>query len=91
MRVTKHWHRFPREIVKSPSLEIFKSRLDMVLGNWLSVALLELGANYMLGCINKSVASKFTEVISTSYLRVLSKHWTHIWNVMSSYEPAQYK
>ena len=31
--VTKHWHRLPREAVESPSLEIFKSHLDMVLGN----------------------------------------------------------
>ena len=35
MRVTKHWHRLPREVVESPSLEIFKSHLDMVLGNQL--------------------------------------------------------
>ena len=35
VRVTKHWHRLPREVVESPSLEIFKSHLDTVLGNWL--------------------------------------------------------
>ena len=42
MTVTEHWHRWPREVVESPTFEIFNSRLDMVLGNWLSVALLEL-------------------------------------------------
>ncbi|KAK4827464.1 LOW QUALITY PROTEIN: hypothetical protein QYF61_018257, partial [Mycteria americana] len=41
VRVTERWHRLPREAVESPSLEIFKSRLDMVLGNWLQMALLE--------------------------------------------------
>ncbi|KFQ63745.1 hypothetical protein N334_12405, partial [Pelecanus crispus] len=28
MRVVKHWHRFPGEVVEAPSLEIFKVRLD---------------------------------------------------------------
>ena len=31
LRVTEPWPRVPREVVESPSLEIFKTRLDMAL------------------------------------------------------------
>ncbi|KAK4829009.1 LOW QUALITY PROTEIN: hypothetical protein QYF61_001765 [Mycteria americana] len=33
MRVVKHWHRMPREVVDAPSLETFKVRLDGALSN----------------------------------------------------------
>ncbi|KAK4819419.1 hypothetical protein QYF61_003690 [Mycteria americana] len=32
-RVTKHWHRLPKEVVDVPSLEVFKARLDGALSN----------------------------------------------------------
>ena len=35
MRVAEHWHRLLREIVASPSLEVLKTQLVMILGNLL--------------------------------------------------------
>jgi len=35
LRVTKPWHRLPRELVESPPLETFKTRLDVVLSSLL--------------------------------------------------------
>jgi len=33
MRMVKHWHRLPREVVEAPSLETFKTSLDGALSN----------------------------------------------------------
>lgn len=30
MRVVKHWHRLPRDIVESPSMEIFKTQSSLI-------------------------------------------------------------
>jgi len=45
VRVVKHWHRLPREVMEAPSLEMFKARLDGALSNliWLKMSLLTAG------------------------------------------------
>ncbi|GAB0183303.1 hypothetical protein GRJ2_000795600 [Grus japonensis] len=35
LRMTEHWNRLPREVLVSPSLEVFKTHLEAILCNWL--------------------------------------------------------
>jgi len=45
MRAMKHWHRLPREVIDTPSLETFKVRLHRALSSliWLKMSLLTAG------------------------------------------------
>jgi len=45
VRVVKHWHMLPREVVDAPSLDTLKARLDWALSNliWLEMSLLTAG------------------------------------------------
>ena len=36
LRVLRHWHRLPREMVNAPSMETFEVRLDSALSTWWS-------------------------------------------------------
>jgi len=53
LRVMEHWHRLPREVVESPSLEIFQTCLEKVLCSLLWVTLLQQGVG--LGDPQRSV------------------------------------
>ena len=41
-RAVLQWHRLPREVVQTPSLEVFQSRVDVALRTW-SVSMVGMG------------------------------------------------
>lgn len=78
-RMTSHWQRLPREVVESPCLEILSSQLDMVVGHWLYVALLEhrhwTWLSEVLSNLNHSM------ILCNSVKCVWSSLWNFIWQL----------
>jgi len=59
MRVVKHWHRLPREVVDAPSLETFKVALDRALRNLIELNMsLLIEAGFGLDDISRSLSTQ---------------------------------
>jgi len=85
VRVTEHWHQLPREVVESPSLEIFRSHLDPFLGNKLYMALPEQYGwtrwpSHVLSNLNHSVILwVITPFLCLNFICYFLIHYALLW------------
>ncbi|KAK4826740.1 hypothetical protein QYF61_010993, partial [Mycteria americana] len=72
VRMTEDWHRLPREVVKSPSLDILKRWLDIVLSKQMFIR-----TGYDLGLISQDVPM-FRGVIKLIKLTLTLPVWVYL-------------
>ncbi|KAK4823021.1 hypothetical protein QYF61_024823 [Mycteria americana] len=87
MRVVKHWHRLPREVVDAPSLETFNVRLDGALSNLiqLKMSLLIAGGGKCLCSPRLSNWHELTELLRTmNGTKVFIKAAHACWELLGS-------
>lgn len=80
VQVSEHWHMLTRVVVISPSMEIFKIHLNVVLGNLLWVSLLEQGLDQMDPHLYHSWILWSAENLYTAFkFRSIPFSWSLIW------------
>jgi len=78
-RAVLQWHRLHREVVQSPSLEVFQSRVDVALRTW-SVG--TVGVGWWLDQVISEVFSNLSDSVIQSIWTVLSHIGLGFWVIL---------